>query len=50
MHAVHTSLSVAIGDPVAKVRREAVNQHGEIILLANGIYRGDMMKIEVKLR
>jgi GntR family transcriptional regulator len=28
----------------------AVNQHGDVILLANGVYRGDMMKIEVKLR
>ncbi|MFN3143873.1 MAG: GntR family transcriptional regulator [Paracoccaceae bacterium] len=43
-------LNISIGDPVAKVRREAVNQHGEIILLANGTYRGDMMKIEVNLR
>ncbi|SPF81725.1 GntR family transcriptional regulator [Pseudoprimorskyibacter insulae] len=43
-------LNVSIGDPVAKVQRMAVNQHGDIILLANGIYRGDMMKIEVKLR
>ena len=43
-------LNISIGDPVAKVQRMAVNQHGDIILLANGIYRGDMMKIEVKLR
>lgn len=43
-------LNISIGDPVAKVRRIAVNQHGDVILLANGIYRGDMVKIEVKLR
>lgn len=43
-------LNISISDPVAKVRRMAVNQHGDVILLANGIYRGDMMKIEVKLR
>jgi len=43
-------LNISIGDPVAKVRRMVVNQHGDVILLANGIYRGDMMKIEVKLR
>ncbi|CUH80977.1 GntR family transcriptional regulator [Tropicibacter naphthalenivorans] len=43
-------LNVSIGEPVAKVQRMAVNQHGDIILLANGVYRGDMMKIEVKLR
>lgn len=45
-----TELNISIGAPVAKVQRIAVNQHGDIILLANGIYRGDMMKIEVKLR
>lgn len=45
-----TELNVSIGDPIAKVQRIAVDQHGDIVLLANGIYRGDMMKIEVKLR
>lgn len=43
-------LNVSIGEPIAKVQRMAVNQHGDIILLANGLYRGDMMKIEFKLR
>ncbi|MDF0601375.1 GntR family transcriptional regulator [Psychromarinibacter sp. C21-152] len=45
-----TELNVSIGDPVAKVQRIAVDQHGDIMMLARGIYRGDMMKIEVKLR
>lgn len=45
-----TELNVLIGDPMAKVQRMAVNQNGDVMLLANGIYRGDMMKIEVKLR
>ena len=45
-----TELNISIGDPVAKVRRMVVNQDGDVILMANGIYRGDMMKIEVKLR
>ncbi|WP_319824059.1 GntR family transcriptional regulator [Thalassovita sp.] len=45
-----SELNISIGDPVAKVRRTAVNQNGDVILMANGIYRGDMMKIEVKLR
>jgi GntR family transcriptional regulator len=43
-------LDLSIGDPVARVQRTVVNQNGDIILLANGIYRGDMMRIEVKLR
>lgn len=44
------ALNVSIGDPIAKVQRIAVNQDGDIILVANGIYRGEMMKIEVNLR
>lgn len=47
---IATELNISIGEPVAKVQRIVVNQHGDIILIANGIYRGDMMKIEVKLR
>lgn len=45
-----TQLNISIGDPVARVQRIVVNQNGDIILMANGIYRGDMMKIEVRLR
>lgn len=44
------ALNISIGDPVAKVQRIAINQVGDLILVANGIYRGDMMKISVKLR
>ena len=43
-------LNVSVGDPVALVERIAVNQVGDIILLAKGVYRGDMTRIEVKLR
>lgn len=46
---IATQLNISIGDPVAKVRRIAVNQHGDIILLAIGIYRGDVMEIKVRL-
>lgn len=44
------ALNISIGDPVAKVQRFAINQVGDLLLVANGIYRGDMMKISVKLR
>lgn len=44
------ALNISIGDPVAKVQRIAINQVGDLILVANGVYRGDMMKISVKLR
>lgn len=43
------ALNISIGDPVAKVQRIAINQVGDLILVANGVYRGDMMKISVKL-
>lgn len=43
-------LNIPIGAPIAKAQRIAVDQHGDIILLANGLYRGDMVKIDVKLR
>ncbi len=44
------ALNISIGDPVAKVLRVAINEVGDLILAANGVYRGDMMKISVKLR
>lgn len=45
-----TQLNIPIGHPVAHVQRTAVNQHGTIILLANGVYRGDLIKIEFNLQ
>lgn len=45
-----TQLNIPLGEAIAKVQRVAVNQDGKLILVANGIYRGDMVKIEVKLR
>lgn len=44
------TLNIPIGAPVGKVRRTAVNEVGDLILMADGIYRGDLMKISVKLR
>lgn len=43
-------LNIPLGEAIAKVQRIAVDQDGQLILLANGLYRGDMVKIEVKLR
>ena len=45
-----TRLNIPLGEAVAKVQRVAVNQDGHLILVANGIYRGDMVRIEMKLR
>lgn len=44
------ALDISIGEPVARVQRTVINQVGDLILVANGIYRGEMMKISVKLR
>ena len=45
-----TQLNIPLGEAIAKVQRVVVNQDGKLILVANGIYRSDMVKIEVKLR
>lgn len=47
---VSTQLNMRLGDPIAKVQRTAIDEHNQLVLVANGIYRGDMTKIEIKLR
>ncbi len=42
-------LGVPLGDPIAYVQRVAVAEDGTIALVANGIYRGDMVRVEIKL-
>ncbi|MCB2101434.1 MAG: GntR family transcriptional regulator [Rhodobacterales bacterium] len=42
-------LGVPFGDPVAFVRRVAVAEDGTFALIANGIYRGDMVRVNIKL-
>ncbi|WP_323771593.1 GntR family transcriptional regulator [Antarctobacter sp.] len=42
-------LGVSLGDPVAYVQRIAVAEDGTMALIANGIYRGDMVRVEIKL-
>jgi GntR family transcriptional regulator len=43
-------LTVPLGAPVANVRRQAVDRTGVLVLLANGIYRGDVVRFDIKLR
>ena len=43
-------LGVPLGAPVAYVRRQAVDHDGVLLLLANGIYRGDVVRFDIKLR
>ncbi|WP_244505173.1 GntR family transcriptional regulator [Pelagibacterium luteolum] len=43
-------LNIALSQPVARVERVAVDSTGEIILVADGIYRGDKVRIDFKLK
>jgi GntR family transcriptional regulator len=45
-----TMLDIPLGAAVAHVRRTAADQDGALVLLADGIYRGDMVKVNFKLR
>lgn len=42
-------LGIPLNAPVAHVRRVAVDQRGVIALLADGVYRGDLVRMDVRL-
>ncbi|WP_372622147.1 GntR family transcriptional regulator [Falsiroseomonas sp.] len=44
------ALKVPLNAPVAHVHRAAVDQRGVLVLVADGIYRGDIVRIDIKLR
>ncbi|MEO9297798.1 GntR family transcriptional regulator [Devosia alba] len=44
------ALDIAINAPVALVYRRAVDQTGTTVLVAEGVYRGDVVRFDVKLR
>jgi GntR family transcriptional regulator len=46
---VAEQLKMPLNAPVAHVRRVAVEQGGRVILVADGIYRGDTVRIDIKL-
>jgi GntR family transcriptional regulator len=43
-------LNLPLNAHVAHVHRSAVDQHGNLILVANGIYRGDVVRVDIKLK
>jgi GntR family transcriptional regulator len=43
-------LQIPLNAPVAFVRRAAVNPSGTLLMVADGIYRGDVVRIDIKLR
>ncbi len=44
------ALHLPLNAPVAHVHRAAVDQRGVRVLIADGIYRGDVVRIDIKLR
>jgi GntR family transcriptional regulator len=47
---VAAALQIPLNAPVAHVRRVAVDSNGTRVLVANGIYRGDVIRIDIKLK
>lgn len=48
--ATAASLSMRVNAPVAFVHRRVVDREGVLVLVAEGIYRGDVVRFDVKLR
>jgi len=44
------ALQLPLNAPVAHVHRAAVDQHGTLVLVADGVYRGDVVRIDIKLK
>jgi GntR family transcriptional regulator len=44
------ALHLPLNAPVAHVHRAAVDQDGTLVLVADGIYRGDVVRIDIKLK
>ncbi|MGU3575027.1 GntR family transcriptional regulator [Brucellaceae bacterium C25G] len=47
---VSEKLNIPLSHPVARVERCAVDTDGELVLVADGTYRGDRVRIDFKLR
>ena len=47
---VAAALQIPLNAPVAHVHRAAIDSGGNLVLVANGIYRGDVVRLDVKLK
>jgi GntR family transcriptional regulator len=47
---VATALNIPLNAPVAYVERTAMDRDGVLLLIAQGIYRGDVVRIDIKLK
>ena len=43
-------LNIPLNAPVCHVTRSAVDQRGKLVLVSNGIYRGEVIRVDIKLR
>ena len=43
-------MNLALNEPVAHVNRTAIDERGRIVMISNGIYRGDIVRIDTRLR
>jgi GntR family transcriptional regulator len=43
-------MNLALNEPVAYVNRTAIDQRGRIVMISNGIYRGDIVRIDTRLK
>ncbi len=43
-------LSLQVNAPVAYVRREVVDRSGMLVMLSDGFFRGDVVRIDIRLK
>ena len=43
-------LNLPLNAPVCHVSRSAVDQRGKLVLVSNGIYRGEVVRVDIKLK
>jgi len=45
-----SALEIPLNAPICHVNRSVVDQRGGLVLIANGTYRGDVVRLEIKLK
>lgn len=43
-------LELPLNAPIAQVNRSVLDQHGRLVLIANGLYRGDVFRLDMRLK
>lgn len=47
---IASHMGIELNAPICFVDRSAVDQRGRLVLIAKGVYRGDIVRVDVKLR